>query len=194
MIFASCHFNDKQEDKKSLIDLKIIQTINPQWISFYKIDINHFTFTSKEVAKFNNGNILGDFDKTFNQFHKNLLINSPNNENYIDLDSYSFELIKNERNEIVIEGKEVDQEVNWVNRNSKEIKRLFFAASAEIEDAKWIDNKSVILFGRDNANKCLFIEFINLSDHEVVTYSYNTATNDKLSYSKSIRLNGIKNK
>jgi hypothetical protein len=173
-------------------ELEILKTLNPQWIKYYNININKFkldkTWQENSLIM---GNIVGDFNSKFNKNHSAFLINSPDNSQYIDLD-YSSNFQKNDKNELVITGGEVDQEVNWVNRKTKKIKRLFFGGSAWIEDAKWINSNEIVLFGYDSYRKKIFIWLIDLSTLHFKSYYYAITIETKSDFNYDIRLKNIK--
>jgi hypothetical protein len=174
--------------------LKLCQSVNPEWFRFYNVDIEDFHVTeTKSHQKFIKGNIPGDYDKNFNGNYSGFLINSPNNKFYIDLDSYNCEIERTPTGKLIMKGMEVDQEVNWVNRESKEIKRIFYGGSMIwIEDAKWIDNSKVVLYGFDSSVNKVFMEWIDFTIGSVECFYYKNLITTKKRFDSEIRLNGIK--
>lgn len=178
-------------------DLKSIQSLNPAWIKYYTSKISNFRidqFVLKGETKASeliNGNIYGDYDKEFNKNHSQFLINSKDNSQYIDLDSYQMTIEKNNKGELICSGVEIDQEINWVNRKTKEIKRIFFASSSTyIDDAIWMNNNKVALLGVTE-NK-LFIEIIDLETLRYKTYIYPTIISKSFNFSSEVRLKKVK--
>ncbi len=177
--------------------LEIIETINPEWIDFYKTRLTDFNIGKFELLKtwkedsLLHGNILADFDTNFNFNHEEFLINSPTNSEYIDLDYYLINITQNENNELICAGYDVDQEINWVNRMTKTIRRLNFNGSVSTtEDARWINDSNIVLFGI-NENK-LSLEFINLKTLEFEYFIYPELLTHSESYSELVRLRNVK--
>jgi hypothetical protein len=184
-------------ETERILDLKSIKTLNPKWTEFYQTRIADFSpakFELKESWKEDNlitGNILADYNPDFNKNHFQFLINSPDKSQYIDLDYYNLNIIKNPQGEFINQGYEVDQEINWVNRNKKEIKRIgFHGTISKIEDAKWIDNSTVVLFGLFE-NK-LTLKFCNLNSQEFELFIYPDTLRESESYSEKLRLKNVK--
>lgn len=195
-IFNSC-FNQDKNEKGNAKELTIINTINPTWLDFYKIrnpefNLNRFRLIQRwKESNLIEGNIVADFDEHFNEIYSQFLINSPDQSMYIDLDYYQKPIIKGGNDSLICEGFGVDQEVNWVNRKTKVIKRIdFCGTTSTIEDAKWIDNSNIVLFGLGE-NKPI-IEFINLEDLEFKLFSYPDTVNCSDNFTEKIRLKKVK--
>jgi hypothetical protein len=179
------------------LNIDSLSKINNEWVDYYRKIINDFSlekfelksnWTEKELL---NGNIFGDFDKEFNINHAKYLVNSPDNKQYIDLDSYQINIEKNTSGDLVLRGGQVDQEINLVNRTTKEIKRIeFFGPTAHIEDIKWIDNNSFVLFGIMNDK--LMIEVIQIKELNYYLYEYPVIMKEKGDYNMDIRLKDVK--
>jgi hypothetical protein len=179
------------------ISIDSLSRINNEWVDYYRKIINDFSlekfelksnWTEKELL---NGNIFGDFDNEFNINHAKFLVNSPDNRQYIDLDSYQINIEKNASGDLILKGGQVDQEINLVNRTTKEIKRIeFFGPTAHIEDIKWIDNNSFVLFGIMNHK--LMIEVIQIKELNYYLYVYPVILKEKGDYNMDIRLKDVK--
>jgi hypothetical protein len=175
-------------------DLNFIKKLNPAWMNYYHIDLVKFKLdTCWSVTELMDGNIRGDFNSGFNKNHIPFLINSPDNKQYIDLDYYTFQIEKNSKNKLVLTGGEVDQEVNLVNRETKKIKRLaFFGPTSSIEDAKWINNEELVLFGVNKDKSKLFLEIINIKTLNFNFYSCSYDQKSKKDFAHDIRLKKMK--
>jgi hypothetical protein len=190
---GSSSFN--QQD--TIIDLDSLVSLNPSWFKFYQtlnadFDPRKFKFNGKRnVSEYLRGNIIGDFNKEFNKAHSQFLIDSPDGDQYIDLDYYQRSIEKKPDGQLICRGDDVDQEVNWVNRKTQKIYRIFFSGpDAWIEDAKWIDNSRVVLYGVDF--KKLSIRIIDLQNHTSEQFQYQDFLPKMGNYSIEIRLQKVK--
>ena len=194
------NISNKGDDTTSNIErikeLNLIKTINPTWVNYYKSKIKDFNIGKFELIKkwkeknLLQGNIIADFDKGFNKNHTPFLINSPDSFQYIDLDYYQTNIIKNKKGQLSSSGGEVDQEVNLINRKTKEVKRIdFYGSTSGIEDAKWISNTVVALYGFDV--KQLAITVVDFEKLAFKLYLY-PDTIGKVDYSRKIRLKKVK--
>ncbi len=184
----------KGENPDKLMELK---SLNPAWYKYYSKKIKHFKYENFQLEnKWNEkelitGNIRGDFDSSFDKSSSQFLINSPDNSEYIDLDSYLYVIKKNEKSELICADMDVDQEINWVNRKTKQIKRISFVGpDSRFEDAKWINNSTIALFGVDN--KKLFITIIDLKNLDYKSYSYRDTLTEKSQYDRDVRLKSVR--
>ncbi|GEM_PF-5577843 len=178
-------------------DLQLIQNLNSLWIRYYTSKIKNFSYSQftlmeeKKESKLITGNIFGDYEKEFNQNHSQFLINSKDNSQYIDLDSYQMNIEKNHKGELICSGVEIDQEVNWINRKTKEIKRLTFVGSTTlVEDAIWLNKDVIALLGVSD-NK-LFIEIINLKTLVYKTFINPNINLNSTNFHREIRLKKVK--
>lgn len=170
--------------------------INTEWISYHKSKISDLSaekfeiirkWTEKELIT---GTIYGDFDKEFNKNHIEFLINSPDNSQYIDLDSYTREFELNEKNQLIWIGDEVDQEINWVNRKNNEIKRIAFCgATSSVEDAKWLNNSTVGLYGINDNNLCITI--IDLKNQDYKLFCHPETLQHESKFMQEVRLKKV---
>ncbi|BDS10399.1 hypothetical protein [Aureispira anguillae] len=166
------------------------------WLKYYKMkdasfDPRQFESAGKETLELSPGNAWNDTDPNFEKTLSALLINAPDHSQYIDLDSYWMELEK-EADKIISYSLDLDQEVNWVNRKTKEAYRIGFCGSAcEFEDAVWLDNQSFVLMGKEEDK--LFLQFIELNKKETELYYYPNPLNSKenYNYSKDIRYKAL---
>ena len=178
-------------------ELSLIKTLNPIWINYYKSKIINFNIKKFKLIRqwkeknLLTGGILGDFDSNFNKNHSQFLINSPDKSSYIDLDYSEISIVKNRKGQLIRIGGDVDQEINWVNRKNKDIKRISYCGSiSEVEDAKWIDGSKVVLYGTEENR--LTIEIINLSSLEYKYFRYPDTVSGKLMYTREVRLKKVK--
>lgn len=184
-------------DSECSVNLDDLLSINSIWFDYYLSEINEFSVDKFKLVKkwresqLIQNNILGDFDNDFNINHTKFIINSPDKTHYIDLDSYQIDIIKNENGELICKGGEVDQEIDWVNRKTKEIKRIgFYGSSAWIDDAKWVDNTKVVLFGLNDSH--LMINIIDLSTLDFFLFEYPDRLLDRKNYTQEVRLKEVK--
>jgi hypothetical protein len=184
----------KEETRDKWMDLK---SLNPEWYRYYSKRINHFKFENFQLEnKWNEkeliaGTISGDFDSSFDKSNSQFLINSPDYSEYIDLDSYLYVIKKNEKSELICADMDVDQEINWVNRKTKQIKRICFVGpDSRFEDAKWVNNSTIALFGIDN--KKLFITIVDLKNLDYESYSYRDTLTQKSQYDRDVRLKSVR--
>jgi hypothetical protein len=197
-LISTKDIEEKEKNDTTLIEidcpvkLNELIFINSAWFNYYKTEINNFSIDKFELIKkwrekqLIQNNIFGDFDEGFNENHTKFIINSPDKTQYIDLDSYQIDILKNEKGELFSKGGEVDQEIDWVNRKTKEIKRLgFYGSCAWIDDAKWIDNDKVVLFGLNENH--LIIKVINLTTLDFFLFEYPDEN-----YTHEIRLKEVK--
>jgi hypothetical protein len=76
------------------------------------------------------------------------LVYSPDSTHFIDLDSYNVQIRKTSNGKLAGNAQGPDTEVSLVDRNNKKrIRLLFFGPGGSIEDAKWIDNETLLLIG-----------------------------------------------
>lgn len=196
LLLLACSTNSKQKKEKPF-DLNTLVKINPHWVGFYQNRINDFHSSKFEITKswttdsWEAGNIKSDTDPDFDQIYKPFLIDSKDRIQYIDLDSYQKQLEMDENGKIVFVGSEPDQEVNWVNRETNEIKRISFVGSAaKIEDASWLDEERVILFGK--TGNTVFLELIDLSLKKHTLFQYPDTIYKSDDYLKMVRMKAIR--
>jgi hypothetical protein len=145
------------------------------WFVFYqkqlpKLRLSDFSCAyNKKKIDTRPGNIVPDWDTKFSKCQKVFVINSPNKNIYLDLLSYM--VIFNEQNDsCIVNGFDVDQEVNIVNRQKKSVTRIgFFGPDLFVEDAMWFDDQKFILLGfigNTESELKLFIEFIDIRKNE----------------------------
>ena len=184
-------------DSECPINLDDLLSINSIWFDYYISEIDEFSIDKFKLVKkwresqLIQNNIHGDFDENFNINHIKFIINSPDKTQYIDLDSYQIDIIKDENGELISKGGEVDQEIDWVNRKTKEIKRIgFYGSCAWIDDAKWVDNNKVVLFGLNDSH--LMINIIDLSTLDFFLFEYPDKLLDRKNFTQEVRLKEVK--
>jgi len=145
------------------------------WFVFYQKQLPNLNLSDfscaykKKKVDTRPGNILPDWDSKFSKCQKVFVINSPNKKFYLDLLSYM--VIFNEQNDsCIVNGFDVDQEVNIVNRQKLTVTRIgFFGPDLFVEDAMWFDDQKFILMGfigNTESELKLFIEFIDIRKKE----------------------------
>ncbi|MCB0823947.1 MAG: hypothetical protein KDC09_14715 [Bacteroidales bacterium] len=196
ILLASCNYNNLVTENKQF-DPNIIIHLNPHWIAFYQNRIENyssdkFVFDSTwTVRAWLNGNVLADSEPGFDHNFSPYLIYSKDKSQYLDLDSYQYVFDQDSTGHLILMGTEPDQEVNWVNRKTGEVKRIAFTGpGSTYEDARWINNEEVILFGK--ANNRVFIEVIILPMKKSILYVYPDSLQRNDNYLQKVRLKGIK--
>ncbi len=148
-------FSIKPEDHENLVE----------WMAYYQERENTFSLgrfekdREKYSKHFMKGSVSGTFDDAFNPIYEPFLVYRKDRKQYIDLDSYAWELDENELDF------DVDQEINWVDVEKKTVTRIGFTGPGfTIENAFWKNDSVAVLLGRglfDEGPK-LFINEINL--------------------------------
>lgn len=194
-VLISCS-NQQTREHELTNKLDQIRKLNPGWTEFYQKEIIDFNPSKFEFDRrwtensFYPGNILADFDSNFNANHTRFLINSPDNRKYIDLDFYDRVIDIDENGNLFCKGADVDQEIDVVDRSTREIVRIGFNGPGSItEDAKWIDDSNIVLFGR--VENQLTLEFINLKTKESDLFIYPDSLNSEESYTEKVRLREV---
>lgn len=198
LLTLSC-LNQKKENGLNLTDqnkIKQIESIHPSWFEFYEAQLSDYKNNKFELIStckqdsLPSGNILTDSDKNYNPIYSEFAIFSPDSLSYLDLDSYQMILIRNEDQLLICEGMEIDQEVNWVNRKTNKVKRLAFCGSAcRFEDAKWLDNSQVVLFGICEKKLCL--KLIDLQTLEYRHFSYPDTLMGTRRFAQEVRMKHV---
>ncbi len=214
--FISCNEKKKQEevkteiktdtvsaqniDKKSIVDFLISNKSNSNpvllgWVKYYKeflsknFAIKNFIFDEEFKINRQKGNVYANFQKEFDKIYKPFLIYSPQKTQYIDIDSYSWQLDDLEMKNVSFNP---DQEVNLVDLKAKKIERImFFGPSQWMEDAFWIDENSLILLGNDtDFNPKIMIA--NFVTNIIQVYKYRINLKESSEYSdERLRLKGL---
>ena len=170
--------------------LDISNPVFSNWINYYKANepgfsISKFTFERTDQLEFINGSIYGIYDKEFDSIYASFLIHSPDKKHYLDMDSYQWVLDDKKKAAF-----EVDQEINLVDLEKREIKRIaFYGSSAWVEDAFWQNDSMIYLLG-NSYNASPFIRIININSKISENYSYA----DSLSFSTAYAKLRLKNK
>jgi hypothetical protein len=129
-------------------------------------------FYQKDTINEMQGNILGTFDNKFDSRYSVLLIYSPNEKKYIDIDSYKMELDDNK-----VAMFDVDQEINIIDKDKKTINRIeFYGTYCWIEDAFWVNDSVFVLLGNTDVNS-LFINIYDLINKRKIVYEYKSNLN-----------------
>jgi hypothetical protein len=92
--------------------------------------------------------------KDFYDRYGRFLKYSPDSSQFIDLDSYNIEIVKDKKGNLV--GTEVgpDVEVSLVNpKTGKKTRVLFFGPGNSVEDALWLDKDNVAIMGTEEREK-----------------------------------------
>lgn len=167
------------------------------WIDYYKkyrIKLEKFNFVSQDTLP----NIVAEID-TINlekDIYKFLYKISNDKNKVLDLYSYNLSLAKNENNEIISYGVDIDSEVSIKDLKNKIWKRILFVGpNYKIEEGFWINNDKIIIVGVfEDEKKCKpVIWFVNLNNNTIQSFEYsNYIDNIKCDYLKTIVYKKIK--
>jgi hypothetical protein len=209
LLFSSCA-NKKKEDVLFKNDSEKVISIADylskenaltnktllSWTNYYKefldkdFDVKNFSLDNQTPIAKTKGTIYGTFDKEFDKIYAPFLIYSPNKKQYLDIDS-NYWFIDNIEMKTV--SYEVDQQINLVNIESKEIERIGFRGTTQwVEDAFWI-NDSTIIFLEDTSSEFKpIINLIDLSKNTIKTFIYNKNLKQTSGYSEErLRMKGL---
>lgn len=154
------------------------------WTEYYKtIDtdfkLEKFELISTSDLEKMKGTVSGNFEEGFNPIYENLLIYSPDEEKYIDLDSYHWEI--GEGNQLNFSP---DQEINLVNIPNKTLERIAFRGpSNTVEEAYWKGNDTVVLL-EESYDKVPYVSLIDLKNEKIKTYMYPDTLDSQSIYNK----------
>jgi hypothetical protein len=142
-----------------------------QWLDYHKLRIENFTDTTflGNVKQFEF--IYENFEEQ-NDLFEEFFIYSSDSSCYLDLYSYSLILEKQPDNSILALGIEPDSEVGLVRIKEKQKIRIHFCGTiCWIEEAEWIDNENIHLFGFSKENNITVptIWKYNLKSKEKIT-------------------------
>lgn len=216
LIFVSCTNNNKQKDsnikpkseaktfEKSSIRIDTVQIDKYSneldvWLNYYKqnlIKLKSFEFIKQEklpniTAKID---ILNYRDDIYEPYYKY----STDSSKILDLISYNLPLEKNEQNELVSYGGDVDSEVSIKDLKNGVWKRVLFVGSFYIiEDGFWINNDQILIVGEyndtDEIKSKPLIWFVDLKTNTIQTFEYkNYIDKMKCDYLEKIRYKDIK--
>ena len=87
-------------------------------------------------------------EKSYYENYRGFLKYSPDSSMFIDIDSYNIEIHKDKNGRVTPIEKGPDTEVSLVNLPEKKRTRLVFLGPGNgVEDASWIDDRTVLLIG-----------------------------------------------
>jgi hypothetical protein len=165
------------------------------WISYYKeflskdFAVKNFIFDEEIKINRQKSNIYAKFEKEFDKIYEPFLIYSPQKTQYIDFDSYSWQLDDLEMKNVSFNP---DQEVSLVDIKTKKIERILFNGPSQwVEEAFWVDENSLILLGNDtDFNPKMII--VDLVLNKFYFFKYNTNLKEPSGYSdERLRLKGL---
>lgn len=169
------------------------------WLSYYEIysmKLENFDFIRQNnlpdiTATVDTFDIVNDIYKPFYKY-------STDSSKILDLISYNLPLEKNERNELVSYGGDVDSEVSIKDLKNKIWKRILFVGSFYIiEDGFWINDNQLLIVGEfndtDQKKYKPSIWFIDLKANIIQTFEYkNYIDNINCNYLENVRYKDIK--
>ncbi len=164
---------------------------NKHYVDFVDKDFNlkNFNFKSDDSLTRIKGSVYGSFDKDFDAIYLSFLIYSPNKKQYLDIDSYGWQVDDKSTKEVTFSP---DQEISLVDLESKKIERIAFNGPSQwVEDAFWI-NETTLVFLQNNTEFTPFISIIDLSKNKIITFTYNKKLKETSGYSdERMRLKGF---
>jgi hypothetical protein len=165
------------------------------WLEYYRINMENFDDTlniDKSDWYMIDFNPNDGYYEIYNEF----FIYSPDRKCYIDLDSYNLVLEKDSAGNLISYGGEVDYEVGLINIKAKQRLRIIFCGTAcWPEEAEWIDNESVQIYGYSNIDNVAIptIWEYNLNDKSLVEMKSNFVVKKAPgSYIQTVRLDNVK--
>jgi len=206
-IFCSCKAqvrNNVSNSKmlslsESIIDTNVLiikntsSEILKEWTNYYKmLDsnflLNNFRFEYSDTLIFSEGNVFGVYDEAYNNLYNNFIVYSPNQNKYIDFDSYQWFLDKNHTAIF-----SPDQEVNLIDVNAKTVFRIeFYGTLNWVENGFW-DNDTTIILLENSSENLLRLTVIDLMKRNKKIYKYKNSLNVKSNYSQErLRNKGVK--
>lgn len=166
-----------------------------RWLEYYRIGMDTFDDTLK-IDKSDWYVIDYNPNDTFLEIYNEFFIYSPDNNFYIDLDSYNLVLEKDSTGNLISYGGEVDYEVGLVNIKAKQRLRIIFCGTAcWPEEAEWIDNERIQIYGFSNIDNIAIPTIWNYNLKEkslVLMESKFVVKKAPGSYIESVRLDNVK--
>ena len=165
------------------------------WLRHYGISQEHFIETSVTEKESFYSTEYDPYDESIRIYNR-FLIYSPDSSCFIDLDSYSLMLERNDAGELITYGTEVDMQAALVSITEKIRKTLIFCGTAcLIEEAEWIDNNTVCILGftDPDENPTPTIWTFHLSVNKIVEAQAKVIIfNKPYSYLTNVRLKDVK--
>ena len=216
MILVSCSNKNEQKGndietnpKTEIIEKTVIKidTANidkysiemKAWLAYYEkysLKLKNFDF----IRQNNLPNIFATAD-TFelnNDIYKPFYKYSPDSSKILDLVSYNLSIEKNEKNELISYGSDVDSEVSIKDLKNKIWKRILFVGPFYIiEDGFWINDNQFLIIGEFNDNDQKkykpSIWFVDLKANIIQTFEYrNYVDNMNCNYLENVKYKDIK--
>ena len=215
-VFISCSNNSRRKgndietNSKNEIVEKIVVKIDTAkidrnfnelkgWLNFYEpyfIRLENFKFVEQKdlpniTATVDTFNLSNDIYKPYYKY-------STDSNKILDLISYNLRIEKNDQNELVSFGGEVDSEVSIKDLENKLWRRLLFVGSFYIiEDGFWINNNQLLIVGEykdtDNNKFKPLIWFVDLKAKIIQTFEYqHYIDNMNCNYLENVRYRDIK--
>ena len=178
------------------IRLDINNTTNDillDWSNYYKsldssFSLDNFHLEQTDTLNFIQGNVFGIFDNEFNKVYGDFIVYSPNQEKYIDFDSYQWTMDENQTPIF-----SPDQEINLIDLNKQTVMRIGFNGPLQwVENAFWENDTTVFLF-ENSSERILIISEIDVISKKVKIFKYQDTLNVKSDYSElRLRKKGLK--
>lgn len=169
------------------------------WLNYYEkysLKLENFDF----IRQNNLPNISATVDAfdLVNDIYKPFYKYSTDSSKILDLISYNLPLEKNERNELVSYGGNIDSEVSMKDLKNKLWRRILFVGSFYIiEEGFWINNNQLLIMGHfndtDQEKYKPSIWFVDLKANIIQTFEYkNYIDNMNCNYLENVRYKDIK--
>lgn len=149
-----------------------------RWIDFYKNKYSTFKLTDFKFQRCSKENSLITHEyepsKEYIDLYHTLLVYSPDNTSFIDMDSYNFLLEKDKKGNLIGMGGDPETEVALVNLREHTHTRLFYVGSFTIiEEVSWLNQSTLaIAYLTDEDNENAYRPNITIIDLNMKTFSY----------------------
>lgn len=138
---------DQSQENVEHSDAESTTSVSEDWFEFYGVEASVFDKEAKDMG-------LPEIEPYYleeDDFYRNVAFYSPDENHYVDMDSYGMELFRNDEGEIEYMGREVDVKayISTVkNLDSAAVRLVMCGTSCLPEAAIWKDNENVWVVGR----------------------------------------------
>lgn len=155
------------------------------WLDYYKqlnskFDVSKFKKEKPYKIQREKANIAPIWDVNFNPIYKDFLIYNPDSTQYIDIDSYKWNIDKDKQIHIG-----ADQEVVLVNIPKKKVQRIIFYGPSFWVESAYFKNDSTIVLLENSTDKKPGYQEINLNTDSAQYYIYPESFKNPSEYLKN---------
>jgi hypothetical protein len=195
-LWFSCDTSKDTRDEKTHIPsspLKEDSDLNKldMWLMYHDLSRTDFDTLEEDTARFI---VMKYEDHQDLELYREFFIFSPDSTKYIDLDSYSL-VFERVDGALHFMGSGPDTEVAVVNLVDSTRKRILFCGPSCIpEDASWLGNNKITIFGLSDPTGNQFLPFIHIYDlnkKTVARYVSDKPGKAPNSYIEEVRLSNI---